>query len=137
MKVFLGGTCNDSTWRENLIDMLPPHIHVFNPVVENWTEECQAEEERQKDLMCQVHLYVLTPKMTGVFSVAELVESSMTSKKITVFCYLPKDGEDTFTKGQMMSLQATANLVEKYGAYVCHNLTEVVECLEDIYDCLD
>ena len=49
-KVFLGGTCNESTWRNELIPLLK--IDYFNPVVEDWTPECQAEEERQKNEEC-------------------------------------------------------------------------------------
>lgn len=48
MKVFLGGTCNESTWRDKLIHILPEHIKYFNPVVEDWTPACQREEERQR-----------------------------------------------------------------------------------------
>lgn len=36
-RVFLGGTCNDSTWRDNLIQQL--EIDYFNPVVPDWTED--------------------------------------------------------------------------------------------------
>ena len=53
-KVFLGGTCNNSTWRNRLIDNLK--IDYFNPVVEDWTPECQAEEERQKNDECNIHM---------------------------------------------------------------------------------
>jgi hypothetical protein len=47
-KVFLGGTCNGSTWRDSLVKSLK--IDYFNPVVKNWTPECQAEEIKQRDL---------------------------------------------------------------------------------------
>ena len=46
-KVFLGGTCNESTWRDGLIEIL--EIDYFNPVVDDWTEECYREELRQRD----------------------------------------------------------------------------------------
>ena len=36
-KVFLGGTCNNSTWREELIPQLK--IDYYNPVVKDWTLE--------------------------------------------------------------------------------------------------
>jgi hypothetical protein len=36
-KCFLGGTCNNSQWREALIPMLK--IDYFNPVVKDWTPE--------------------------------------------------------------------------------------------------
>lgn len=58
MKVFLGGTCNESTWRDQLISMLK--IDFFNPVVEDWTPECQEEEIKQRN-ECDFCLYVITP----------------------------------------------------------------------------
>ena len=45
-KVFLGGTCNESSWREELIPMLK--CEYFNPVVKDWTPQCQEEKENQK-----------------------------------------------------------------------------------------
>lgn len=38
-KVFLGGTCNRSKWRNELIELL--EIDYFNPVVKNWNQDCQ------------------------------------------------------------------------------------------------
>ena len=113
-KVFLGGTCNGSTWRDALIPVLD--VDYFNPVVEDWTPECQIEEENQKDLFCNVHLYVITSDMTGAFSIAAAVESSMTPRKHTIFHVIP----DGFSKGQIKSLQAVAKMIDKHGgtAYV-------------------
>lgn len=122
-KVFLGGTCNESTWRNKLIPML--EVDYFNPVVDDWTPECQAEEERQKNEVCDIHLYVITPKMTGVFSIAELVESAINKAHECVFCYLPEDDGLEFTKGQIKSLDAVGRLVEKYHAIWRHSLGDV------------
>lgn len=72
-KVFLGGTCNNSTWRDKLIPLLK--IDYFNPVVDDWTPECQDEEIRQRE-SCDYCLYTITPKMTGVYSIAEVVDDS-------------------------------------------------------------
>ena len=45
MKVFLGGTCN-SDWRKEFIDFLEyEKIDYFNPVVEDWSADCEANEE--------------------------------------------------------------------------------------------
>ena len=49
MKVFLGGTCAESKWREKLIPLLK--CEYFNPVVEDWTPECQKIEEEQKKII--------------------------------------------------------------------------------------
>ena len=57
MKVFLGGTCAESKWRDNIIPQLK--CEYFNPVVDDWTPECQKIEEREKRI-CEYHLYVIT-----------------------------------------------------------------------------
>lgn len=106
-KVFLGGTCNGSTWRDKLIPTLT--IDYFNPVVADWTPECQDEEYRQKEI-CEIHLYVITPKMTGVFSIAELIDSSNKNPKGTVFMILSEDDDKKFDATQLKSLHAVGNL---------------------------
>jgi len=113
MKVFLGGTCNESGWREQLISML--NIDYFNPVVEDWTPECMAEELKQRE-ECELCLYVITPKMTGVYSIAEVVDDSNKRPTRTIFVRLFKDGNESFTTGQWKSLGAVAEMVERNGA---------------------
>lgn len=120
-KVFLGGTCNESTWREQLIPMLT--IDYFNPVVEDWTPECQEEEYRQKKI-CDFQLYVITPKMTGVFSIAEMVDASNKTPRGTVCMVLPEDDGMEFTKGQLKSLNAVSDLVVSNGAICFYNSME-------------
>lgn len=41
-KVFLGGTTNNTNWRDDLIKKLK--IEYFNPVVDDWNEEAQERE---------------------------------------------------------------------------------------------
>ena len=107
-KIFLGGTCNNSTWRDKLIPKLKvPH---FNPVVEDWTPEYQAIENLQKEI-CNIYLYVITRDMTGVYSIAELVDSAHDKTKTTIFVIDPKG----FTEGQIKSLKAVSDLVYKQG----------------------
>lgn len=77
-RIFLGGTCANTTWRDELIEKMNNEnyeVEWFNPVVKNWTPECQANEENEKNNKCNVHLYVITPQMIGVYSIAEIVNS--------------------------------------------------------------
>ena len=67
MKVFLGGTCNNTTWRDELIKKLK--IDYFNPVVDDWNEEAYRRELQEREI-CDFCLYTITPKMTGVYSIA-------------------------------------------------------------------
>ena len=127
-RVFLGGTCNESIWRELLIPMLK--IDYFNPVVDDWTPECQAEEIRQREL-CDFCLYTITPRMTGVYSIAEAVDDSNKRPEKTVFCVLETDptGGEQFTKGQVKSLEAVGKMVERNGGKWFRSLQEVADYL--------
>ena len=132
-KIFLGGTCNNSTWRNELIPILEKyHIQYFNPIVDDWTEKCVEIENQEKDVYCDCHLYVITPKMTGVYSIAEVIESVHMPNKLTIFCYLEKDENLFFTKGQLKSLENVGKLVSKHNGIVCNSLTELQTILKNI-----
>lgn len=113
MKVFLGGTCNGSKWRDMIIPMLK--VEYFNPVVDDWTEQHQQEELLQRD-KCDICLYVITPKMTGTYSVAVVVDDSNKRTNKTVFVLLRKDGDEEFTNGQWKSLCAVSEMIKRNGA---------------------
>ena len=119
-KVFLGGTCNNTTWRDELIPKL--RIDYFNPVVEDWTPECQEEELKQRE-ECDFLLYVLTPRMLGVYSIAEVVDDSNKRPEKTVFCVM----EDGFDKAQIKSLGQVKKMVQNNGAKVFETMEEVAE----------
>ena len=130
-KVFLGGTCNETTWRDEIIPYL--EIQYFDPRVEDWTPDCMEEEIRQRNI-CDYVLYVITPKMSGVYSIAEVVDDSNKQPEKTVFCILKNDNDDndniiSFDKGQYKSLEQVAKMVEENGAKVCKNLKEVIDYL--------
>ena len=118
-RVFLGGTCNDSDWRDHLVPML--RIDYFNPVVDEWTAECQVEEINQRET-CDFCLYTITPRMTGVYAIAEAVDDSNKRPERTVFCVLERDGKLTFTARQMRSLRAVAAMVERNGGHAFDSL---------------
>ena len=125
-KVFLGGTCNGSTWRDKLISKLT--IDYFNPVVDDWDEEAYQEELRQREI-CDYVLYVITPKMSGVYSIAEVIDDSNKQPKKTVFCFLTKDENKSFNKGQIKSLMKVGKMVKINGGKWCHDLDQVATYL--------
>ena len=112
MKVFLGGTCNGSNWRDKLIPNLK--IDYFNPVVEDWTPECQEEEIRQRQ-NCDYCLYVITPKMTGVYSIAEVIDDSNKRPEKTIFCFIQDDCGKSFDGAQIKSLRMVGKMVQDNG----------------------
>lgn len=131
MKIFLGGTCNESTWREKLIPMLK--IDYFNPVVEDWTPACMEEEIQQRQL-CELCLYVITPKMTGVYSIAEVIDDSNKRPSKTIFVRLLEDENLKFTDGQWRSIGAVADMVKRNGGAAFDNLEDVVEYINNEYN---
>ena len=74
---------------------------------------------------CNIHLYVITPKMKGVFSIAEAVEYAFQKKSDCVFCVLSKDKDLEFDQAQLKSLQATAELIKHHGGVFFTNLVDV------------
>jgi hypothetical protein len=137
-KVFLGGTCNESKWRDELIKLLK--IDYFNPVVEDWTPECMAEEIRQRET-CDYCLYVITPRMSGVYSIAEVIDDSNKRSQRTLFCFLGEDANPMqsltsmtlkslkFDKGQLKSLGQVAKMVVKNGGKHFETLQEIADFL--------
>lgn len=150
-KVFLGGTCNDSKWRDKLISML--NIDYFNPVVDDWTEECYQEELKQREI-CDYCLYVITPRMTGVYSIAEAIDDSNKRPNKTLFCVLKSDidyipdirwneesnkffighdeTEKQFDEGQMKSLDKVGQMVKMNGGKYFKSLEEVASYLNKV-----
>jgi len=124
MKVFLGGTCNESKWRDDLVKMLK--IDYYNPVVEDWTPECQLEEIKQREI-CDFVLYCITPKMTGIYAIAEVIDDSNKRPNRTLFCILDEDKGLLFTNGQRKSLEAVSQMVKRNGGKTFISLYSVAE----------
>ncbi|HID0767975.1 TPA: nucleoside 2-deoxyribosyltransferase domain-containing protein [Clostridium botulinum] len=137
-KVFLGGTCNGSKWRNELIKLL--EIEYFNPVVEDWTPECMEEEIKQRET-CDFCLYVITPRMTGVYSIAEVIDDSNKRPQKTIFCFLEEDENPIqqltsmpieklkFDKGQLRSLKQVSKMVVNNGGKYFKGLKEIADYL--------
>jgi len=135
-KVFLGGTCNESTWREYLIKLLK--IDYFNPVVPDWTPECMEEELRQRET-CDFVLYTITPRMTGVYSIAEVVDDSNKRPEKTIFCLLTYEWDkSTWDHGQWKSLNQVGRMVERNGGKYFTDLHDVADYLnmKELNSCL-
>lgn len=108
-KIFLGGTCAETKWRDDIIPSLDKiGLKYFNPVVPDWTPECREKEIEEKEI-CNTHLYIITPEMMGVFSIAECIDSAYKHLDHG-FCFVGiiKDG---WTEGMKRSLDATIDMI--------------------------
>ena len=125
-KVFLGGTCNGSLWRDDVIKKLK--IHYYNPMAEEWTQEMMAEELKQR-AESDFCLYVLTPKMEGFYSVAEVVDDSNKRPEKTLFCFINNDDGKTFSDVQVRSLEQVKKMVKENGGTCFDTLKEATDFL--------
>ena len=127
-KVFLGGTANNSNWRDKLIKSLK--IDYFNPIVKNWNEKAQDEEILQR-ATCDYVLYTITPKMEGVYSIAEVIDDSNKRPEKTIFVYLIEDDGKEFTEHQLKSLEMVGKMVKNNKGQWLKSLKEVSEFLNN------
>jgi hypothetical protein len=127
-KVFLGGTCNGSQWRKGMIKKL--NLRYFDPMGEEWTPEMMKEELKQRE-ECDFCLYVLTPKMEGFYSVAEVIDDSNKRPGKTIFSFLHEDDGKKFSEVQLRSLKQVGEMVKRNDAKYFETLDEVTSYLNN------
>ena len=103
-KVFLGGTENNSKWRKEIIPLLTKDESDF------W-------------------LYVLTPKFSSLYSIAEAVDDVNKFPDKIIFCFLLTDKEKVFGKFQVKSLKAIGKMIVENGGKWFKNLYEIADYL--------
>ena len=122
-KVFLGGTVNGSKWRDYIIPQL--RIEYFNPVVAIWNDEAHEKEQYEKRT-CDYCLYVLTPKLTGFYALAEIVHDCHSRPDKVIYCFLKDDQERFFTGAELRSLEELGQLVVSLGGKWCRHIDDVI-----------
>lgn len=116
--IFLGGTTAGFDWRSAFIQEYKSqrpntmNYELFNPIVEDWNEAAQKKENEIKE-KAAVNLFLITPDMKGVFSIAEVIECANNSRSKVIFIVYDKFKQ--FDDHQVKSLRATAELVSKHG----------------------
>lgn len=124
MKIFLGGTCNNSNWRSQLIPNLK--IDFFNPVVPVWTDEAYHRELQERET-CDICLYVITPLAKGYYSIAEVVDDSNKRPEKTIMCLISEEGGKTFDRFQLKSLKKIGAMVQENGATYCEGMDALIQ----------
>jgi hypothetical protein len=71
--VFLGGSCNPTTWRQvKAIPYLEQHgISYFNPQVDDWNEEFAVKENQAKE-NAKINFFVIENQTNGTMSLVEI-----------------------------------------------------------------
>ena len=121
-RVFLGGTCNESLWRNRMmIFLFKGGVEYFNPVVDDWNDPAMENELREREA-CDFYLYGITPKMMGTYSIAEVVDDSNKRPEKTILVLMRHDAGEKFTESQWKSLVSVGKMVKKNGGVVFDDL---------------
>lgn len=131
-KVFLGGTCNGTDWREKVKEKIS--VSFFDPVVSgrDWTDEDASREVDERAYFCTHMCYVITPRTKGLYAISELMEDSILRSERTIVCFLKEDGDATFSDEQWKSNEAIMDSVRKYHHRVFTDLDEVIGCINNL-----
>lgn len=133
-KIFLGGTCSDSAWRDELTkDLDDAEIDYFDPMTQIWDSHARAIENIEK-IACRVHVYNITPKMKGFYSIAEVVDRSNKYPKDTILSIQYLDGNKTFENHDLETLLMVCEMVARNGAVVfIDDFDGMVDYIKDMY----
>ena len=112
-EVFLGGTYGGYQWRPAVCrELVNNGIRYFNPVVDDWTEQCIVEEENAKKNM-NIHLYVITDAMVGCYSVVEACVSMSNPIKKTIVVFADTGEMQAHTR---KSFNASIKLLQEHAS---------------------
>lgn len=123
----LFGTCNGSKWREELLTKLDKEITYFNPVVDDWNEEAQANEDKHKKSDTFI-LFTLTPEMKGFYTIFELCALSYINPSRVIFCHLDEYGGKKFDEAQLRIIKKIIIDLQIIGVdHIYDNLDDVAD----------
>lgn len=141
-RIFLGGTCpkwKGKDWRDELMPELDKiGISYFNPVVKDWTPDCIEIENTEKEEKCDCELYILTPAMKGVYSVAEIINASYEAALGGYGSMLLGilGGKEDWGESMWKSLEATVRLVNEISGGSKRVVGKFINSPIDLLECI-
>lgn len=122
MKVFLGGTSNGSTWREELIPLL--EMAYAMPSVDDLDEVSHQQILKDRE-DCDHYIFVITPKMRDFFALAEVIDVAIKKPGLTIFCFLREDEGEEFSEAEIVSMENVGWRVSRNKAVWCRTIDEI------------
>ena len=126
--VFLGGTCNGSDWRENLVKLHDLPFLPIDPRVEYWERQHRLNEDELRE-NADYSIYVITPKMRGIYTFIQITEDACNRPNRTAFCILDEDDGETFLPRLKRNLTVSSQRWEELGATKLENLKDINDWL--------
>ena len=131
--LFLGGTCGNSKWRDELIPLLDEKgITYFNPVTEEWNDEAKKREDDAKKNSRYLLFVITDPKAKDGEHISpySLVEASVCVCRYpnrTIVCFLATEDMPKHLKSALKKIQQ--DLKELEGAKICSSLEGIFQWL--------
>ena len=94
-QVFLGGSCNPTTWRKDVAipSLTKAGVSFYNPQVENWSPELVAVEAAAKK-EAEVLLFVIDGQTRAIASMLEAAEYISTGRRVVLVVQNIADGTE-------------------------------------------
>ena len=133
--LWLGGTATeDWDWRKELIPYLDKSIVYYDPCIRpgdnlEWDETARKNEQKAKTY-ARSQVYVIASGMKGCFSIEEITEAVLTSKKGSVAVAI-LDRDNKFTPEMKRSLDACMERWVELGAVRCSTLFSLARFAND------
>jgi len=92
--VFLGGSCNPTTWRKQIVIPLleKQGITYYNPQVEKWNPSLVAEEAKAKE-SAELLFFVIDQRTLALASMIEVVELISRGRQLVLVLQQMHDGQ--------------------------------------------
>ncbi|XP_039288243.1 uncharacterized protein LOC111044525 isoform X2 [Nilaparvata lugens] len=138
-EVFLGGSCNPTTWRQNVAIPLLEKLGItyYNPQVEEWSADLLELEHVAKE-QASVLFYVIDSQTRNIAGVIEAAHLAGARRKLVLVLdkYQPgqslASGTETISQLEYEELsagvQVLQDLVEKQGIPVFDNIPVAINC---------
>ena len=136
--IALFGTCGGSTWRDVFISEYEAEgITYYNPVVENWTPECAAEEARHL-ATDDIILFPVTDETAGFGSLAEIgfaVAQILTSSRMRSGIFYVAEKCDNVDSNKVRALvRAHLSKVDHHRIRIVNNLEQMLDTSLEVFD---
>jgi len=126
MNIFFDGTACGAEWRNYITERLKVPYTLYTSDDRSIDALRNRDKEKEK---CDFVLYVISPKMQYFDMVFESVDDSNKRSKKTLFCFMPKEGELSFSPHQSKSLIATGKMIQRNGGKWYENIDDAISFL--------
>lgn len=132
-QVFLGGSCNPTTWREDtaVLVLREAGVRFFNPQVSDWDESMPALEAKAKE-ESELLLFVIDRQTRAIASILEATEFTCTGRNVLLVIDDIEDGTEiagqAITGRELRDLnRARSYLRELSGRYENSRICDSIE----------